>query len=105
MTRGRHAAVARQWSRETVLAVDGLPHLMRSLSSVPGEAFRIVRKTDVVSFRACALILGNTVVPIIAFIVILNHAALADIVAQISMQRPLKFTLLLSAWMLRLRPL
>jgi len=51
---------------------------MGALSSIPSEALRVLRQTDIVTLAARGLVLGHAIVAIVALVIVLHHTALAD---------------------------
>jgi hypothetical protein len=88
----RKAEIGRLGERtllETILAVDGIPDLLGSITCVSCESFGISDQAHIIALRAGALILGNTVVSFIAFVVVLKHTALAHVLAKEAAERSL----------------
>ena len=67
---------------ETVLPVDGIPDHPGRVSGVTGEPFRVMDQAHIVTLRAHALIVGNTVISLVAFVIVLDHTALPNILAK-----------------------
>jgi hypothetical protein len=67
---------------EAVFPIDGIPHLFCAVPGVSCKALRVLEQANIVSLGGCALILRHTVIPLVTFIVVFYHAALADIVAK-----------------------
>ena len=75
---------------KAILAVDGVPDLPGALAAVPSEALRVLCQTDVVALGRIGLVLGDTVVSIVALVIVFDDAALANIVAQLALKRPVR---------------
>ena len=83
---------------EAIFSINGVPDVCPCIA---GEPLGILYQTDIVAFGGCTFIFWDTIIPIIAFVVVLHHTALSDIVSQRSLQRSLttSFLLQFSTWM------
>jgi len=63
---------------EAVFTVDGIPDVG---TCVAGEAFGVVDQADVVAFCSCRFVFGDTVVALVAFVIVFDHAAFAYVFA------------------------
>jgi hypothetical protein len=75
---------------ETILTVDSVPDLLGAITCVSREPFGISDQAHIIALRASALVLGNTVVSFIAFVVVLKHTALAHVLAKEATERSLR---------------
>ncbi len=64
--------------------VDGVPD---GAAGVGGEAFGVVDQTDIVAFGGGGFILRDTVVALVALVVIFNDAAFADVFTECALER------------------
>lgn len=75
---------------EAVLTVDGIPDLRGAGASISSESFGVSDQAHVVALGACALILGDAKVSLVAFVIVFENAALANALAKFSLERSLR---------------
>lgn len=71
---------------EAVFAVDGVPDLVGAGARVAGEALGVLDEAHVVALGKGALVLGDAVVALVALVVVVVDAALADGVTELAVE-------------------
>lgn len=72
---------------EAVLAVNGVPDHLSAEARVAREALRVLGEADVVALGEGALVFGDAVVTLIALVIVVVDAALADALAELAVKR------------------
>jgi hypothetical protein len=62
--------------------------LSRRFATIASEALRVLHEANIVALGKGALVFGDTVVPLVAFIIIIIDTALSNILAKLAVERP-----------------